>query len=49
MYDKVDCYNCLDYEYDDPSISNNCIHYRYCLAKVREEEKKKELKDVNNG
>lgn len=45
MYDKVDCYNCLDYEYDDPSISNNCIHYRYCLARAYEKEKEK---DENN-
>lgn len=39
MYDEVDCHNCEDYEFDDPSLPNNCIHYRYCLAKAREKEK----------
>ena len=40
MYDTIkDCYDCMDYEYDDPTLPNNCIHYRYCLAKAKEKEK----------
>ena len=42
MYDNIkECYGCLDYEYDDPSLKNNCIHYRFCLEKLR--------KEKNNG
>ena len=42
MYDKVDCLNCEEYEYDDPTLFNNCIHYHRCLA--RQEAQKKEEK-----
>lgn len=45
MYDKVDCHNCEDYEFDDPSLPNNCIHYRYCLAKAHKKEKEEKCLD----
>lgn len=38
MYDNIkECYGCMDYEYDDPYLKNNCIHYRFCLAKLKKE------------
>lgn len=41
MYNEVDCLNCEDYEYDDPHLFNNCIHYERCLAQQKKEKEEK--------
>ena len=49
MYDRLNCGECQNYEFDDPSISNNCIHYRFCIKDPEktnrriEEEKENEM------
>lgn len=31
MYDRLNCHDCQNYEFDDPTLPNNCIHYRFCI------------------
>lgn len=36
MYNKLNCHECQNYEFDDTSIENNCIHYRFCIKNPEE-------------
>jgi hypothetical protein len=49
MYDRLNCHECQNYEFDDPTLQNNCIHYRFCIKNPEktnrriEEEKENEM------
>ena len=46
MYDRLNCLECQNYEFDDSTLDNNCIHYRFCIKNIKK--LIKELKKKNN-
>ncbi len=48
MYDRLNCGECQNYEFDDPTLPNNCIHYRFCI-KNPEETNRKIAEENKNG
>lgn len=48
MYNRLNCHECLNYEYDDPTLENNCIHYRFCIKNIQKTNNEIEREWVNN-
>lgn len=48
MYEQLNCMDCLNYEYEDSLLDNNCIHYRFCIKDVEKTNKEIEKERVKS-